>query len=160
MSKGSCCVESAVSRELVRNRREEAVSSAEDREAGCRAAPPPAQTPDAPLSLRIPEQDQQHHLPLEPPAPHLSARPCPTCPTAQGLCSSPPRPGPAAPPREGTANSLSLSFLKDFIYLFLEKGREGEREGEKHQCVVASHVPPTGDLACNPGMCPDWEWNW
>ena len=31
---------------------------------------------------------------------------------------------------------------------------EGEREGEKHQCVVASHVPPTGDLAYNLGMCP------
>ena len=49
--------------------------------------------------------------------------------------------------------------LKDFIYLCLERGREGEREGEKHQCVVASHTPPTGDLACNPGMCPDWESN-
>ena len=47
-----------------------------------------------------------------------------------------------------------------FIYLFLERGRKGEREGEKHQCVVASHAPPTGDLACNPGMCPDWELNW
>ena len=23
------------------------------------------------------------------------------------------------------------------------------REGEKHQCVVASHAPPIGDLACN-----------
>ena len=23
----------------------------------------------------------------------------------------------------------------------------------------ASHKPPTGDLACNPGMCPDWELN-
>ena len=34
------------------------------------------------------------------------------------------------------------------------KGREGEREGEKHQYVVASHVSPTGDLACNPGMRP------
>ena len=33
-------------------------------------------------------------------------------------------------------------------------------EGEKHQCVVASHVSPTGDLACNPGTCPDWESNW
>ena len=30
------------------------------------------------------------------------------------------------------------NFLKDFIYLFLERGREGERDGEKHQCVVAS----------------------
>ena len=45
-------------------------------------------------------------------------------------------------------------FVKDFIYLFLEgKGKRGE----KHQCVVASLMPPTGDLACNPGMCPDWE---
>ena len=33
----------------------------------------------------------------------------------------------------------------------------GEREGEKHQCVVVSCAPPTGDLACNPGMWPDWE---
>ena len=29
--------------------------------------------------------------------------------------------------------------------------------GEKHQCVVASHTPSTGDLAQNPGMCPDWK---
>ena len=51
-------------------------------------------------------------------------------------------------------------FLKDFIhFIFRQGGRDGEREGEKHQCVVASRVPPTGDLACNPGMCPDWELN-
>ena len=45
---------------------------------------------------------------------------------------------------------------KYFIYLlFRERGREGEREGEKYQCVrgmVASHTPSTGDPACNPGM--------
>ena len=52
---------------------------------------------------------------------------------------------------------FSFSF-KIYFYLFLERQREGEAEGEKHQCVVASHVP-TGDLACNPGMCPDWESN-
>ena len=40
------------------------------------------------------------------------------------------------------------------FYLFLERGREGEREREKHQRVVASHMPPTGDLAGNLGMCP------
>ena len=52
-----------------------------------------------------------------------------------------------------------LLFL-DCIYLFItERGREGEREGEKHQYVVASHVPPTGDLAHNPRVCPDWESN-
>ena len=36
-------------------------------------------------------------------------------------------------------------------------GRKGEREGEKHQCVVDSNMPPTGDLDHNPGMCPDWD---
>ena len=40
------------------------------------------------------------------------------------------------------------------------RGREGEREGEKHQCVVVSHAPPTGDLDRNQGVCPDWEFNW
>ena len=44
-------------------------------------------------------------------------------------------------------NTFNLSFLKK--YLFLKGGREGEGEGEKHQSVVASHVPPTGDLAHN-----------
>ena len=43
--------------------------------------------------------------------------------------------------------------------MFLERGREGEREEERHQCVVASHMGPTGDMAHNPGMCPDWESN-
>ena len=53
-------------------------------------------------------------------------------------------------------------FFKDFIYVFIfrERGREGEREGEKHQCVLASHTPPTEDLAHNPGMCLNWELNW
>ena len=50
-----------------------------------------------------------------------------------------------------------LNFFKDFIY-FLREGKGGRKE-EKHQCVVASHLPPTGDLAHNPGTCPDWELN-
>ena len=29
----------------------------------------------------------------------------------------------------------------------------------KHQCVITSHMTPTGDLALNPAMCPDWESN-
>ena len=53
------------------------------------------------------------------------------------------------------------SFFKKRFYLFIlrERRREGEREREKHQCVVASHVPPTDEQARNPGMCPDWESN-
>ena len=59
-------------------------------------------------------------------------------------------------------NSFKMVFLlKNIFYLFVirERGREGQRVGEKHQCVVASHMPPTGDPACNPGMCPNRESN-
>ena len=56
--------------------------------------------------------------------------------------------------KEKTENNL---FFKRF-YLFLERGREGEREGEKHQ-LAASHMPPTRDLTYNPSMCHDQESN-
>ena len=58
------------------------------------------------------------------------------------------------------SNFLSFSLERFYLFIFRERGWEGEREGEKHQCVVVSQVPPTGDLAHNPGMCPDWELNW
>ena len=53
-------------------------------------------------------------------------------------------------------------FFEKTIYLFIfrQKGKKEEREREKHQCVVASRMPPPGDLACHPGMWPDWESNW
>ena len=52
-----------------------------------------------------------------------------------------------------------ISFLRFYLFIiFRERGREGERKGDK-QCVVASHMHPAGDLACNPGMCPGWELN-
>ena len=38
----------------------------------------------------------------------------------------------------------TISFFLDFIYIFLERGEGKEKEGEKHPCVAASHVPPTG----------------
>ena len=49
-------------------------------------------------------------------------------------------------------------FKRLFLFICREKGREGEREGEKHQ-LVAFHMSLTGDLAPNPGMCLDQEWN-
>ena len=49
-------------------------------------------------------------------------------------------------------------FLK-ILFIFRKRGREGERMGEKHQCVVAYCAHPIGDLAHNPGMCPHWELN-
>ena len=51
-----------------------------------------------------------------------------------------------------------MFIFKDFVYI-LERGMEGEREGEKHLYVVVSPVPPSGGLACNPGMCRDGELN-
>ena len=44
-----------------------------------------------------------------------------------------------------TQHNVFFIFLNWFIYR--ERGRKGEREGEKHQCVVSSHTPPTGDWA-------------
>ena len=35
-----------------------------------------------------------------------------------------------------------------YLFMFRGRGREGEREGEKQQCLVVSPVPHTGDLAC------------
>ena len=55
---------------------------------------------------------------------------------------------------------LSSNFcLRFYLFIFRERGREGEREGEKHQCVVASCAPPTGEQACTTDDCPDWESN-
>ena len=49
----------------------------------------------------------------------------------------------------------ALFFIfKDFICLFLERGRAGEREGEKYQCVVASGAPPSGDWPATQACAP------
>ena len=51
-----------------------------------------------------------------------------------------------------------LLFLFFFIFYFIFKRFHlfifREREGEKHQCVLASRTPPIRDLAHNPGMHP------
>ena len=53
--------------------------------------------------------------------------------------------------------SFPVLFLKVlFIYSFFREDKGG-REGEKHQCVVDSQTPPAGEMACNPGTCPDWD---
>ena len=54
---------------------------------------------------------------------------------------------------------IFMIFKKYFIYLILGRGEGREREGEKHECVVALECPTPGNLAHNPGMCLNWESN-
>ena len=53
--------------------------------------------------------------------------------------------------------SVFAFFFLKILFVCFERGEGRGKEGEKHQC--ASQVPPTEDLARNPGMCPDWEPN-
>ena len=56
-------------------------------------------------------------------------------------------------------NACSLSFFLRF-YLFPERGERRETERERNINVWLPLTCPTpGNLACNPGMCPDWELN-
>ena len=51
-------------------------------------------------------------------------------------------------------------FFKDFIYLFLERGERREEERERNINVWLPLTRPLlGDLAWNPGLCPDRESN-
>ena len=54
----------------------------------------------------------------------------------------------------------SILFFKTIFYLFTfrQRGREEERKGEKHQCVVASRAPPTGDHVPLLGIKPATLW--
>ena len=42
---------------------------------------------------------------------------------------------------------------------FRERGGDGERQRERNIDQMPLTGALMGDLACNPGMCPDWESN-
>ena len=54
------------------------------------------------------------------------------------------------------------SFFLKLLYLFIfrERGMKGEKRHYIRETLISSPMPLTGDLDCNPGMCPDWESNW
>ena len=62
-----------------------------------------------------------------------------------------------------TTDSKTIYFLRFYFYFlfFGERRREGERKGVKHWYVKKTSIgtPPTGELAHNPGMCPNQESN-
>ena len=39
---------------------------------------------------------------------------------------------------------IAIFFKRLNLFIFRESGKEGEREGEKHYCVVAWHTPRRG----------------
>ena len=53
---------------------------------------------------------------------------------------------------------LFLKIIYLFIYLFLDTGEVREEERKRNVNVwLPLMCPLLGTLACNPGMCPDWE---
>ena len=53
----------------------------------------------------------------------------------------------------------NILFKKILFILFWREGKGGRKRGrETSMCGCPS--PPTGDLAHNPDMYPDWELNW
>ena len=48
-------------------------------------------------------------------------------------------------------------LLFKILYLFLEG--KGRRKRKRKMNVWLPHMPPIGNLAHNPGMCPDWKLN-
>ena len=55
--------------------------------------------------------------------------------------------------------SISKKVFMKILFIYFQTEGKGKRKREKHPCVVAFHRRLTGDLAHNPGMCPDWESN-
>ena len=59
-----------------------------------------------------------------------------------------------------TWHTVLFYLKKYFIYLCLDRGKGREKERERDINVrLLLMSPPTGDLACNLGMCPGWELN-
>ena len=48
-------------------------------------------------------------------------------------------------------------FFKGFIYIFLREGKGGRKRGRETSMYGCLLRAPTGDMACNPGMCPRQE---
>ena len=57
-------------------------------------------------------------------------------------------------PKESYFNIFSSFFLKILFIFFTQRGRKGEKERN-----INVWSPPTGDLAHNLGMWPEWESN-
>ena len=59
----------------------------------------------------------------------------------------------SVPGMRGKSNICFYLFL-NILFTFRERGKEGEREGEKHQRVVASHTPSHWGPSLQPSYVP------
>ena len=55
---------------------------------------------------------------------------------------------------------LVFFFLRFYLFVGRGEGRETKVDVQEKHLSVAPRTHPTENLACNPGMCPDWESNW
>ena len=55
-------------------------------------------------------------------------------------------------------NKHCQPFKRFYLFIFFREGKGG-RKKERNINVWLPLMPPTGDLACNPGMCSDWGLN-
>ena len=53
---------------------------------------------------------------------------------------------------------LNKNILVFYLFIFRE-GKGGTKRGRETSMCVCLSCGPIGDLACNPGICPDWESN-
>ncbi|KAF6104368.1 hypothetical protein HJG60_011319 [Phyllostomus discolor] len=63
---------------------------------------------------------------------------------------------------DGLLPRFPSCFLFVFVFLFIfreRRGKEGRKRGRETSVCGSSSMLPTGDLACSPGMCPDWGLN-
>ena len=48
-------------------------------------------------------------------------------------------------------------FIYLLTYLLFREGKGGRKKGRETSMCGCLSSAPTGDLACNPGMCPNWN---
>ena len=55
-------------------------------------------------------------------------------------------------------------FILKILFIYFQRegkgGRQRKRGRKTSMCGCLLHAPHAGDLAHNPGMCPEWESNW
>ena len=62
---------------------------------------------------------------------------------------------------KGFLYRILKTLFKNIYIFFVERGEGKEKKRERNINVwLPLTCAPTGDLARNPGMCPDWESNW